>query len=371
MEHMLKNFFIVGIMAIGISMLPQLQHHVSANEEDESDQLLNIAHRGASGHAPENTMAAFDRALDMNADFIEIDIHMSEDEEVVAIHDSTVDRTTDASGSVDEFTLNELKQLDAGSWFDSEFAGEEIPTLEEILDEYGGDIGILIEIKDPADYPGIEEKVANALEERNMEDPNDEEMIVQSFDHDSVEYFADLMPQVPLAVLVDNPEDISDERLSHFSAFADYTNPNHLMVTQNLVDRVHGQGMKMTPWTVNAQLRMEHLIDYGIDGIITDYPDRFNEAILDFPSTALIKASVERFDNEGAIEKNEDAVHSLELHLTAVSHYEDQEEADKVVQHMEKGFKDLLNRQQDNGLISEEAYSTLMSQTDDLIDKWR
>ncbi|SOC40800.1 glycerophosphodiester phosphodiesterase [Salinicoccus kekensis] len=239
-----------------------------------ADHTLNVAHRGASGYTPENTMAAFDRAFEMKADFIEIDVHMSADGEVVAIHDLMVDRTTDGSGRVNDFTLEELRQLDAGSWFGPEFAGAQIPTLDEILDAYRGKIGILIEIKDPSAHPGIEAAVAEALAERNMDKPNNGKIIVQSFDHGSVAHFNSLLPNVPTGVLVGNLTDgISDEALAQFATYADYFNPNHRMVDENLVERVHAHGLKIAPYTINDQTRVNELIDNGVDGIISDFPD--------------------------------------------------------------------------------------------------
>lgn len=142
--------------------------------------MVNIAHRGASGHAPENTMAAFEKAFEMKADYIEIDVQMTKDGELIAIHDTTVNRTTNGTGSVGDYTLEEIQQLDAGSWFGQEFVGERIPTFEEIIDTYRGKIGLLIELKSPELYPGVEEKVAEALMERNMHKPNNEKKLLSS-----------------------------------------------------------------------------------------------------------------------------------------------------------------------------------------------
>lgn len=113
----------------------------------------NVAHRGASAYAPENTIAAYDKAVKMKADYIEIDVQRSKDGELVLIHDTTVDRTTDGSGKVGDFTFEELRSLDAGSWKGEQFAGEQIPTFDEILDRYHGKIGILVELKAPELYP--------------------------------------------------------------------------------------------------------------------------------------------------------------------------------------------------------------------------
>src|SRR5512136_1133404 len=122
--------------------------------------VLRVGHRGARGHAPENTLASFDLAVEMGVSAVETDLHLSKDGEVVLIHDHTVDRTTDGHGFVKDMTLRELKQLDAGSWYDARFAGEQIPTLSELLDWARGRVGVAIEIKNgPIYYAGIAEKV--------------------------------------------------------------------------------------------------------------------------------------------------------------------------------------------------------------------
>ncbi|MBM7551495.1 glycerophosphodiester phosphodiesterase [Thalassobacillus pellis] len=240
----------------------------------EKKQVLNIAHRGASGYAPENTMAAFDKAVEMKADMFELDVQMSKDGKLVVIHDTTVDRTTDGTGNVRDLTYEELKKLDAGSWFNEEFAGEKIPTLGEVLDAYRGKIGILIEVKSPSLYPGIEQKIADELIERNLHKPANEKIIVQSFNHESMAKFHHLLPSVPVGVLVGySPDGISDEQLMDFASYADYVNPSKSMVTSELVDRIHAFGMKTHPWTVRDRNSADFLLQAGVDGIITDYPD--------------------------------------------------------------------------------------------------
>ena len=275
----LRKTLLMALLLVGLLGISNGQDAVSAAGKNNISQnaaqhTMNIAHRGASGYAPENTMAAFDKALEMKADYIEIDVQLSKDGEVVLMHDGMIDRTTDGSGSVDDYTLEELKQLDAGSWFGPQFAGEQIPTLEEVLDTYRGKIGILIEIKNAAQHPGIEEKVAAALEKRNMDKPNNGKIIVQSFDHGSIAHFNALLPNVDTGVLVGyNAEGISDAQLAQFATYADYVNPNHQMADTDLVSRIHDYGMQIAPYTINDQSRINELMEYGVDGIISDYPD--------------------------------------------------------------------------------------------------
>lgn len=272
MLQKLVSVFLMSIMLIGTSM------QTTVHAEDGDDKVLTIAHRGASGYAPENTMAAFEKSFDMKADMFEIDVQMSKDGEIVVIHDTSVDRTTDGTGKVKNMTLEELHQLDAGSWFGEEFAGEKIPTLDEVLDEFRGKSGILIEIKSPALYPGIEEKIAKKLKERNMHKPNNNKVIVQSFNHESVQTFHSLLPSVPVGVLVGYKADgISDDKLDTFSSYADYVNPSKRMVSDELVESIHERDMQIHPWTVRDRESAEALVEAEVDGIITDYPDYVQE----------------------------------------------------------------------------------------------
>ena len=267
----LKRLLVVTVLLLSVLVAPFAN---SAAAGGPPHKVMNIAHRGASGYAPENTIAAFDKALKMKADYFELDVQMSKDGKLVLIHDVTVDRTTDGTGRVGDLTFKELRRLDAGSWFDPAFAGERIPTLEEALDRYRGKIGILIEIKNPELYPGIERKVAKALKKRNLHKPRNGKIIVQSFNHDSVKKFHRLLPSVPVGVLISyRDEGISDKELRNFAKYADYVNPNKDMVDRSLVKRIHRFGMKTTPWTVRDRAEADRLKSIRVDGIVTDYPD--------------------------------------------------------------------------------------------------
>ncbi|MCA0988442.1 glycerophosphodiester phosphodiesterase [Guptibacillus algicola] len=259
---------LIAMLAFGLILKPTGNAFAK-----KDDKILNVAHRGASGYAPENTMAAFEKAVDMKADLFELDVQLSKDGEVVVIHDTSVDRTTNGTGKVKEHTLEELRSLDAGSWFDESFTGERIPTLGEVLDQYRGKIGILIEIKSPSLYPGIEQKVADELKERNMHKPTNNKIIVQSFDHDSVQTFHNILPSVPVGVLVYNPTHLTDISLKEFSRYAEYVNPGKSLVDEEVVDRIHDYDMDIHPWTARDRESVEALKEAGVDGIITDYPD--------------------------------------------------------------------------------------------------
>lgn len=257
-------------IALAMLISPITQPSLAEAAETKID---NVAHRGASGYAPENTIAAFDKAVEMKADYIEIDVQRSKDGELVVIHDTTVDRTTDGSGPVQSLTYNELRNLDAGSFKGTEFAGEKIPSFDEILDRYHGKTGILIELKAPELYPGIEESVALELKERNLDKPQNEKIIIQSFNFESMKKMNDLLPKVPIGVLTSSRLHTTQQALKEFSTYADYFNPSYTIVTKELVNQVHEEGMKIQSWTVRSQDTADFLLKMQVDGIITDYPD--------------------------------------------------------------------------------------------------
>ncbi|WKA55367.1 glycerophosphodiester phosphodiesterase [Planococcus shixiaomingii] len=242
--------------------------------KQDQQKMVNVAHRGASGHAPENTMGAFHKGFEMKADYIEIDVQMTKDGELVVIHDTTVDRTTNGTGKVGDLTFEEIRQLDAGSWFSEAYAGEKVPTFEEVLDAFRGKVGILIELKAPELYPGIEEKIADALIEKNMEKTSNGKIIMQSFNHESMEKSKELLPNLPHGILVGASwANVTEEQLAEFAAYADYFNPTMNIVTDELVSDVHEAGMEIYPYTSRSQEQALRLFDLNVDGIITDYTE--------------------------------------------------------------------------------------------------
>ncbi|RHW35020.1 glycerophosphodiester phosphodiesterase [Lysinibacillus yapensis] len=270
---MSKNLLIGTGMALSLLLSPFSQAFAEEPTTGERKQVENVAHRGATAYAPENTIAAFDLAVEMKADYIEIDVQRSKDGKLVLIHDTTVDRTTDGTGKVGDLTFEQLRSLDAGSWKGEQFAGESIPTFEEILDRYQGKIGIFIEMKSPELYPGIEEEVAEALKERNLDKPQNEKILVQSFNFESMKKMDELLPKVPIGVITSNPADATLESLQEISTYADWFNPHYGMVTEELLSQVHSMGMKMGSWTVRSQETADFLFEMGVDAIISDYPD--------------------------------------------------------------------------------------------------
>ncbi|MDP9841793.1 glycerophosphodiester phosphodiesterase [Streptosporangium lutulentum] len=239
--------------------------------------ITNVAHRGASAYAPENTVAAFNLAREQRADVFELDVQETKDHKLVLMHDTTLARTTDVEGvfpgrapwRVGDLTLAEIRKLDAGSWFSPEYKGERVPTFQEALRAMSASpLGLLLEVKAPQLYPGVEARIADELR-RNPSWLRPGRLTVQSFDWDSMRTFHQDLPQVPIGLL-GTP---TTAELPELAEFADHVNPPYNDLTPEYVQRVHELHMKIFTWTVDAPEIMRRLISYGVDGIITNKPD--------------------------------------------------------------------------------------------------
>ncbi len=220
--------------------------------------VLRIGHRGAAGHEPENTLLSLNKAVELGCDMTEIDVHVCRTGEVVVIHDEEVDRTTNGHGFVSALSLDELKSLDAGK-------GETIPRLEEVLHSLMGRIKLNIELKGP----GTPVPVHRIVEDSGWEN---EDILLTSFDWNMLEEYRGLDPDALMGPL------------AHINAFhaarfalkidAHCVNPLHRICTRSFVNKTHRKGLMVYPWTVNEPEDIEKMKQNGVDGIISDYPDR-------------------------------------------------------------------------------------------------
>ena len=234
--------------------------------------IWTIAHRGASGHAPENTMAAFRRAVELGATFIETDLQITRDAQVIAIHDSTLDRTTSGKGQVHLQTLHEIRALDAGSWFgDGQprgFSGERVPTLDEILafaKEH--DVIFYLEIKSGPAW-GVEHAVVAALQDQGAS----ARVVILSFDPHALDSIFRLDTTMMTGLLCEHPSNDLVERTVRAGARQLVARGD--LVTAAVVEKAHRAGLQVVTWTINEPEQMRRLIADGVEGIITDYPDR-------------------------------------------------------------------------------------------------
>ncbi|HHW56390.1 MAG TPA: glycerophosphodiester phosphodiesterase [Clostridia bacterium] len=230
---------------------------------------LVIAHRGDSKNAPENTLASFKRTLEMEADGIELDVQLTKDGQLVVIHDERVDRTTDGIGFVKDFTLKELKRLDAGIKFDKKFSGERVPTLYEVFELIGHkNFLVNIEIKSGIVlYPGIEEKLVKAIEDYDFED----RVIISSFNHYSLRDVRKMAPELKIGLLYQCGLVEPWHMAIRMEAYS--LHPFYFNIIPELVEGCKKNNIKLFPWTVDRKEDMEMMIKAGVDGIITNDPE--------------------------------------------------------------------------------------------------
>lgn len=247
----------------------------------ERKDLLVIGHRGAKGLAPENTMAAFQVAADLGVPF-ELDTMLCKSGEPVVIHDYTVDRTTGGTGRVADLTLAELKALDAGSHFSEKFKNERIPTLAEVLDRFAGRVRIDVEIKyeGPGDQAHLTaEAVAKVIMDRGLTD----RVFISAFNPYILEALRHAAPELARGQLYSHFDDtdlafykkiVLRNLLLNGKADPDFLAPHHELVDEDYVKEYNGLGYAVVPFTVNEPERIEELITWGVEGIITDFPQR-------------------------------------------------------------------------------------------------
>jgi glycerophosphoryl diester phosphodiesterase len=237
---------------------------------EEIRRPVIFAHRGASAHAPENTLAAFRLAVEMGADAIELDAKLTSDGEVVVIHDQTLDRTTGFSGRVNQSSLVELRRLDAGSFFSPKYAGEKIPSLAEVFETVGKQIFINVEITNYASpFDALPVKVVELVRNYNLEDW----VLFSSFHPLNLLRTRWMIPQVPVGVLAEKgkPGRWARSFLGRLVS-PKIVHPNLSDTDQALILAQHDSGRRVHVWTVDDPVDMRRLFNLKVDGIFTDDP---------------------------------------------------------------------------------------------------
>lgn len=252
------------------------------DRDSKSNRLWNIAHRGASGHAPEHTMSAYRLGKEMNSDYIEIDLQMTKDGVLIVMHDEKIDRTTTGSGYAKDLTLAEIKKLDAGSWFNraypekaqSQYKGLQVLTLEEVIETFGQGSRYYIETKAPNIYPGMEKELVRLLKKHKLTNQNGK-VVIQSFSQDSLLKMNKLAPEIPLVQLISysKPAVITHDELVKIKGYAIGVGINYRKIDRNFVEQVQSHGLLIHLYTVNKREDMERLIEWGVNGLFTNYPD--------------------------------------------------------------------------------------------------
>ncbi|MGD9344962.1 MAG: glycerophosphodiester phosphodiesterase family protein [Candidatus Aminicenantes bacterium] len=238
--------------------------------QEKSANIIVMAHRGASAAAPENTLAAYKKAIEMGADYAELDVRQTKDGAIVLMHDKTVHRTTGVKGFVWDFTLEELKKLEAGSWFGEEFRGEPIPTLEEVIRLVGGRMKLNIEVKISENEPGIAQRVVDIVRAANFST----NCMITSFDMDTVKTVKEIAPDLRTGLIFDK-----EYTLDVFRGNWEILSSNYELVDAEFMRLGRQSGKRIYVWTVNEREEMQRLIGLGVDGIITDKPDLFRSVL--------------------------------------------------------------------------------------------
>jgi glycerophosphoryl diester phosphodiesterase len=271
-----------------------------------------IAHRGASGSAPEHTLAGYTLAMQMKADFVEPDLAVTKDNVFICLHDDTLERTTNVAevfgarpSKVDmrqpgphwlanDFSIDEIKRLDAGKWYKPEFAGARVPTFQEMIDLVRGKAGLYPELKSPQLYASRHvdqvKLFVDLVKKNGLEKPESLKttpVIIQSFDEPAVRRVAAELPTIPRVLLTSNDADITDRRLREVAAFATGIAPEKAVIARHpeMVKAAHALGLTVTSWTFRADEKtsfpsvrdeMAHfLYTLGIDALFTNNPDQF------------------------------------------------------------------------------------------------
>lgn len=249
------------------------------------DEVMVIGHRGAAAHAPENTIPSIREAMARNADAIEIDLRRTKDGEIVAMHDETVDRTTDGSGRVGEHTLADLKRLDAGGWFDPAYRDTRIPTLGEVLDAVPGSTTLILEIKGGnSTYPEAIPRIIEIVRERAREN-----VILKSFAVEDIREFRRLAPEFArLYVFNANSEWfrlVIDDGLRIGTAFdqdVTWLQKHRWFINADFTRRAQAKEFRVVAWDVHEHDDLIEAVCMGVDGIETDYPGRLRGILADW-----------------------------------------------------------------------------------------
>ncbi|PQZ57618.1 glycerophosphodiester phosphodiesterase [Bacillus sp. MYb209] len=275
-------FFIV----ISIFVFHQVNEQKYTKAINQSNHIKNIAHRGASAYAPEHTIAAYKLGQQLKGDYIEIDLKMTKDGHLVAMHDETLNRTTNGMGLVKEHTLEEIKKLNAGSFFNKkhpnlakkEFEDATVPTLEEIIETFGHNANYYIETKSPDEYPGMEEKLLEIINHYQIND----KVIIQSFSEESLRKIHSLNANIPLVQLLSYKQavQLTASEIEKYKTYCMGLGMNYKYIDAAYVKKIKKYGLEVHPFTVDNEKDMKKLLVWGVDGMFTNYSDRLH-SILD------------------------------------------------------------------------------------------
>ncbi|SME52179.1 putative glycerophosphoryl diester phosphodiesterase 1 [Bacillus mobilis] len=252
---------------------------------NQLNHIQNIAHRGASAYAPEHTIPAYTLGQQLKGGYIEIDLQLTKDGHLVAMHDETVNRTTNGTGLVKEHTLEEIKKLNAGSFFNEkhpnlakkEFEDAKVPTLEEIIETFGNGANYYIETKSPDEYAGMEEKLLEIIKHYEISD----KVLIQSFSKESLQKIHSLDVHIPLVQLLSYKKAVllTELEVKKYKTYCIGIGMNYKYIDSAYVKRIKKHGLEVHPFTVDNETDMKKLLLWGVEGMFTNYPDRLHSLL--------------------------------------------------------------------------------------------
>ncbi len=235
------------------------------NTVQNKKNIMVVAHRGASGYAPENTLSAMKKAMEMNAEMSELDVQETADGEIILLHDGTLKRTAGVDGNIWETNYADLKGLDVGSWFSEEYKNEPIPTMKEVIDLVKGKMKINIELKTNKHEKMLAERTLKIVEANNFLD----QVVFTSFKFAEADKIRELNSKAKVGYIFSKlPKDIDV-----FTADVDLLSAKYKIVDAEFVRKAKENGKEVAVWTVNKPEDMKRMIELGVDAIITNYPD--------------------------------------------------------------------------------------------------
>ncbi|HFJ9516879.1 TPA: glycerophosphodiester phosphodiesterase, partial [Bacillus tropicus] len=270
----MKKIYIVTIIfafiVIGTFVFYKVNELKYTKAINQLNHIKNIAHRGASAYAPEHTIAAYTLGQQLKGDYIEIDLQMTKDGHLVAMHDETVNRTTNGTGLVKEHTLEEIKKLNAGSFFNEkhpslakkEFEDAKVPTLEEIIETFGHGANYYIETKSPDEYAGMEEELLEIIKHYEISD----NVIIQSFSKESLQKIHSLDVNIPLVQLLSYKKavQLTELEIKKYKTYCIGLGMNYKYIDSAYVKRIKKHGLEVHPFTVDNEKDMKKLLLWGV-----------------------------------------------------------------------------------------------------------
>jgi len=261
----------LALILIGTTVVAVLAGFWLLDGMQTEDHVSIIAHRGAAGKAPENTMSSIRQALEDNTDWVEIDVQETADGTVVVIHDSDFMKLAGVNTKVWDGTLEQLQKIDVGNWFAPEFAGEHIPTLKQVLEEARGRAKVLIELKYYGHDQQLEQRVAEIVEQTGMV----KDVALMSLQYEGIKKFHALRPDWKVGLLLSTA-------IGNITTLeVDFLAVNMAMATSGFIRRTHLADKEVFVWTVNDQVSMSRMMSMGVDGLITDEPELARQVLKD------------------------------------------------------------------------------------------